>query len=300
MSNILDQNNYVGEIPFHEAQTMNREAIAAGYEYFLYGVPVSQHIYNFFLALKAKRPILTPCFDRTSYVFSYIGSSGTHLTICDKIDIAFRDTPDVRIGQLRITSTKTRPVVYTVFSKLISNEKYRCGSTSYHTVGSTDIPRAVKLALKYLLPRTLDSIMGEHKFVVDNAITTITDQADSRYISTCRLPIASMALELIHMLTCGYKPATTELAERLATVENDWPEIRRLKNYSPRRCFVLLKNDSLVYRFTDQSTEQEITNIEDFPQDLMDKLSVLRIAKADDPIVDVGVRVSDSAFWLFV
>jgi hypothetical protein len=40
--------------------------------------------------------------------------------------------------------------------------------------------------------------------------------------------------------------------------------------------------------------------MEDMPQELRDKVAVLQIGSVQQPIIDVGVKVDDTKYWVFL
>ncbi len=84
-------------------------------------------------------------------------------------------------------------------------------------------------------------------------------------------------------------------------LQTDGAELRRLRSYKPRTCFVWSKQNSLMYKYGDSSEPAvEVTNMNDVPEHIRDKLALLNIAEERSAIPDVGVRVSSSVFWIFV
>ena len=74
-----------------------------------------------------------------------------------------------------------------------------------------------------------------------------------------------------------------------------------MSNYKPRMCFLWSKQNSLMYKYSDSNEAPvEITNLNDLPENLRNKLAMLNIAEEGSAIPDVGVRCANSCFWVFV
>ena len=77
-------------------------------------------------------------------------------------------------------------------------------------------------------------------------------------------------------------------------------ELKRLRDYKPRTCFVWAKQNSLCYKYSDSADVMEITSMADLPEVIANKLAVLNIAEEGSAIPDVGMRVNKAMFWVFV
>jgi hypothetical protein len=75
--------------------------------------------------------------------------------------------------------------------------------------------------------------------------------------------------------------------------------MKELLAYKPRKCFVWAKPDRVEYRYDDEQVVVAF-NIGEVPEDIRNKVAVLQIAEKASPIKDVGVKVSESTYWLFV
>jgi hypothetical protein len=293
--NILTSDKYHGTWEYRQYKDWAESAQAANHDTWLDGMPVTVPLYKFLREIKAKRPhIILRMDNRPTCRVSIDADHG--YKVFNTLSIAYPDTPDRRVGQVHYDDGN-----YHVMSPRIRNEKFRKGSDGYHTKKSKDITKMVKVALQFLKPFTFDELMEDYDHLRNMAIESVRDPARSTLRSKLGIDANEIATEIAHMIATGYAPATARFKEAVDLMASEGAELRRLRDYKPRTCFVWAKQNSLMYKYSDASEPAvEVTSMSDVPEHIRDKLALLNIAEERSAIADVGVRLTPSVFWVFV
>ena len=290
---IITQDKYVGHRPFEFAQATCQRARECEHKFWINGLPVTKMFYQFVTEFKSRWPDVVLRVDRSAGERIYWGEDS--YSVWNHFGIASADAPSMVVGQLFVTDGN-----YCVQSPRIENEKFSSSSDGYRIRKSKDMKKMLKVARQFLKPFTADHIYNEYQHTLNSALTDIRGPAGAKFRDTFGIDQNDVAQEIAHMLTAGYIPATKSFREAIDLMRTEGAELKRLKDYRPRACFVWAKQNSVVYRYTDSTEEIEIVDLNDLPADLNHKLGVLTIAAKGSPIADVGVRVTDEIFWVFV
>jgi hypothetical protein len=261
---------------------------------------VHEELLNFYKAFKNKRYNIVPCVDVKSQA-SFIKQPDDELVginVYNALGITFPDMTDFRSGEIRIDIVDSE-IVYCVKSNDIQNEKFSTHSDGYHIRQSKDIIKAVKLAMKFLTPLDFDDVNDRCKNNLQSGINNLREPAREKLYQNMSIDRTAIAQEVSHMIACGYVPSTPAFKNALDTWVSEGAELKRMQDYKPRACFVWVKPNSLLYKFTEDREATECTSMDDVPELIRNKLAVLQIASNGDAIADVGVRVSAITYWVF-
>lgn len=292
---ILNTDEFIGEHIHRHYKDTADTALKHNHEWWVDGIPVSKPLHAFITAFRAKRP--------AKIVLRVDGSAGTHLQtsdghywVWDRVGVAYPDIPVYKVGDIA-----TEDGAYLVKSPRIINDKFKSDTDGRRTKKTKDLVKAVKNALQFLKPMTLEEIVGRNKYPLNNALDSVRSPARSKLRDKLSINMDDVATEVMNMLASGYKPVSGSFAAAIDLMQTEGAELRRLQNYKPRTCFVWVKQQSLVYKYSDSDEPAvEITNMSDMPEHLRDKLSMLNIADEGSAIADVGVRINAHCFWVFV
>ena len=291
MSNILSRDKYIEtHVTYERYLTAAQGAEQQDHEYWTDGIPVTKSVYIFSLEFRAKRPHAMFTASKKMMASTLGGAM-----VYNGLDVVYPDAPELRAGTVFTDSGK-----YCVRSERIANEKYSAGSEYYTVKQTQDIKKAVKTAMQFVRPFTFDEIQGKNKWQLTSAVESVRDPAASKLRNKLSVHMGDVADEIANMIASGYVPATRSFREALDLMVNEGAELKRLKDYKPRTCFVWSQASSLSYRFTDSGEIITVHNLADVPEVLSTKLAVLNIADAGSAIADVGVRINKSMFWVFV
>ena len=292
--------NFVGNIDFDRFQRNAEKARELGHEHWIGDIPVRKEMVAFFKAFKDKRYNIVPCIDDNTKTIWKRNDDGESIAVpvYNTLGITFPDATDFRSGKLHIMGDAE--VQYCVESKKIENEKYACHNDGYNIRQSKDVKKALKVAMTYLKPLTYDDILDRCRDPLHRGIEHLRSPAREKLHDNLSIQRSDVAQEVAHMIASGYVPSTKAFKDALDLLVKDGAELKRMQDYKPRACFVWVKPNSLSYKFTDEMQVTECTSMDDVPEFVRNKLAVLQIAKNGDAIADVGVRVSDITYWVFV
>jgi hypothetical protein len=292
--------NFVGNIDFDRFQRNAEKARELGHEHWIGDIPVRKEMVAFFKAFKDKRYNIVPCIDDNTKTIWKRNDDGESIAVpvYNTLGITFPDATDFRSGKIHIMGDAE--VQYCVESKKIENEKYACHNDGYNIRQSKDVKKALKVAMTYLKPLTYDDILDRCRDPLHRGIEHLRSPAREKLHDNLSIQRSDVAQEVAHMIASGYVPSTKAFKDALDLLVKDGAELKRMQDYKPRACFVWVKPNSLSYKFTDEMQVTECTSMDDVPEFVRNKLAVLQIAKNGDAIADVGVRVSDITYWVFV
>jgi hypothetical protein len=284
----LNRDTYLGNLDWDMLQAAN--VLARGNNHpadeYINDMPVPYELANFFNELRHKRPTIIP---RCDYHPCNITGQFT------RIGIAINDAPDIQVGSIEVDRGK-----YIVYNKSIRNERYKPKNSKYNSLSSERLPAATKNALRYFLPVRPEYVYAHNSLKGSGAVEKLRGMANDRMHSFLSISRDSMFKEVEAMLAAGYTPQTQEFARAIEKMQAEGSDLRRQSQYRPRLCFVWSKARSVVYRYADESTFHEVTDMADFPQDIYSKVSMLNISDMNEPIIDVGIRINKTTYWIFV
>lgn len=292
----ITQEQHVGKHPFEWVNATCQRAKECNHKFWINGVPVSEKFYQYVTEFKAKWFDVVLCVDdRTTGERLVDGNGYESYGVYNNFGISSADAPNKRIGKLFIEGEH-----YCVQSPRIKNDKFNVRNDGYHIRKSKDMKKMIKVARQFIKPLSLSALYDEYEYNAQAALRDLRNPARDKLRDVLVMESEYVADEVANMLRMGYVPATKSFREALDLMRGEGAELKRLKDYRPRMCFVWAKQKSVAYRYSDSTEEIEIVDLNDLPPDLHHKLGVLNIAAKGSPIADVGVRVTDEFFWVFV
>lgn len=263
------------------------------YKFWIGDIPVQQHLLQLFNEFKYKRPdiVVKPS---NSLKWDSVG-----LKVFEGVSIAFNEAPDVVVGYLEGCRGDDNFPKYTVISERICNEKYSDYNKLYHTKTTKKLTLAIKNALQFVKPFDLDYMAKKESSSASHALDTLKEKANDTLYYKFDADRKELFKEVSNMVSAGYTPRTPKFAEMIDIFKAEGEMMKELLAYKPRKCFVWAKVDRLEYRYDDEEVVVAL-NIGEVPEDIRNKVAVLQIADKNSPIKDVGVRISESTYWLFV
>lgn len=269
-------------------------AKSVGHLWWVDEIPVPRDLHRFMLDFKhARRDVVftlpklsRPTFNPDKYdIYSIVG-------------VAYKEAPELSVGMLFLYCDKEGKINFCVKSDAITNEKYNPGNDGYHVKRTSNFANAVKNAKTYLKPKLLNALINDHRVSLTQAISKLGSPArDELYrIKNIDEP---MIAEVENMVRSGYQPATEAFKKAMALITEKGEELKRMSQYKPKTCFVWSKPDRVVMQVEDEM-EQVLFKLEDVPEHIRNKVAVLQIAEVRKPIVDVGVRFTDTFFCVFI
>ena len=100
------------------------------------------------------------------------------------------------------------------------------------------------------------------------------------------------------MISFGYTPKTTEFLKAFNLIKQEGDELKRLSKYKPKATFVWLKKDS-AHLLDSDGTETIATSPDAIPEDIRNKIAVLQIGADRSAVINVGMKIDNTKYWVF-
>jgi len=291
---MIKQEDYLGGYPYKSYTDLYTEAKRNAHSYWIGDVPVPQQILKFYNELKHKRPDMVIRLDKRPAYYN-----GKGYRVFAELGIAYKDAPDINVGHIGIEAgAQLAELLYVVESKRITNDKYAAHSEGYHVKKTKAFPNAVKNALQYLKPVMFDELLSDKVEVAHLAINTIRSPAEDKLHMAGSVGRDNVLTELRNMIRTGYQPVTEKFLASMNLLAAEDAELQRVSKYKPRTCFVWVKPDRVEYQI--EGNERVIAyDPTQVPEEIRDKVAVLQIGSGSG-IMDVGVKVSNTMYWVFL
>ena len=211
-----------------------------------------------------------------------------------RLSFVYEDAPDIECGSVWRHDNK-----YHIRSDSIKNNRFRAGSKEYYSQSTENLAKAIKIAKTHINPRVFSQVRAAHGHAASSALYEIQRNAHDKLREHLDFDWNTVMREVENMVVRGYEPVTTEFRTAINFFQQEGAERKRLNNYAPMKCFVWLKPDKAVYQI-DNGEEVQANTLDEIPEEIRNKLSVLNLAEPDKPLADVGVRVDNTKFWVFL
>lgn len=292
---MIKQEDYVGKFTYKAYVDTYNEAKMNKHPHWLGDIPVPQHLLKFYNEFKHKRPDAIVRIDKRGAYYN-----GKGYRVFSEIGIAFKEAPDLLCGSLSIEAgSAADELLYVVVSDRIKNDKFATHSDGYHRKQTKDFVKATKTALQYIKSTPFEELMTDQTDACHNALSSIRTPAYDKLYTAANVGRQTVLEEVQHMINMGYKPVTSNFQAAFNLLATEGDELEALSKYQPRTCFVWAKPDRVEYQMI--GNEKVIAyDLQHVPEEIRNKVSVLQIGNLNQPIKDVGVKVSDTMYWLFV
>jgi len=269
-------------------------AKAVGHLWWVDEIPVARDLHRFMMDFKhARRDVVFGLPHQSRGAFN-----PDAYDVYSTISVAYKEAPELCVGRLFLDYDKNGKVMFCVKSDAITNEKYNADKDGYHVKRTSNFANAVKNAKTYLKPKLLQSLINDHRVALSQGISKLSDPAKNEYYRIKNID-EPMIAEVENMVRIGYQPATEAFKKAVALIAEKGEELKRMSQYKPKTCFVWAKPDRVVMQVEDEM-EQVLFKLEDVPEHIRNKVAVLQIAEVRKAIVDVGVRLTDTFFCVFI
>ena len=291
---MLTRENFDSDFHHGEYVEWYEKAKQQEYKFWIGDIPVQQHLLQLFNEFKYKRPDIVVKPSNNTLRWDSVG-----LKAFEGVSIAFKEAPDVVVGFLEGCRGDDNFPKYTVISERICNEKYSDYNKLYHTKTTKKLTLAVKNALQFIKPFDLDYMAKKESNSASHALDNLKEKANDILYYKFDADRRELFKEVSNMVNAGYTPSTPKFVQMMDIFKAEGETMKELLAYKPRKCFVWAKVDRVEYRYDDEEVVVAL-NIDEVPEDIRNKVAVLQIADKNSPIKDVGVRISESTYWLFV
>lgn len=284
---MMNREQYYGKFGYQSYVTVVETARSNNHQHWIGEIPVVSLALKFFNEIRYKRPDLVARVDcpRTGAMFSGVG-------------LAYKDSPDILVGAIYISEDKDGKPLYCVKSERIKNEKYNDYKEEYHIKSTKDFTKAVKTALQFIKPLTVQELMDDKESELAMALAKMKDEPENKLYKAASMGKNVIRNEVDHMIANGYVPCTQEFREAIELMKEQGEELKRIVSYKPKKTFVWVKPDRVEYQ---PHTGEPVVayKLDDVPEDVRNKVAVLQIGEEGHAIMDVGVKLTATTFWVF-
>lgn len=290
----ITKENFVGK-NYDDYVATYDYAKQVAHAYWVDEIPVARDLHKFMLDFR---------YSRRDVVFGMPRISGSRFNsdgydVYDCVSVSYKDSVNVKVGLMFIDRDSHANLRYCVGSDSIKNEKFNEGSIGYQTKSTGNVAIAVKNAKTYLKPKALEALIKEHSARITNGLENLSAPSFNKIYSIKEVR-DSVIEEVQNMIRMGYEPATAQFRTAFETMRTEGEELLRMYRYKPRMCFVWAKPDRVTYKYEDDTMDKTVYDLADVPQDVRNKIAVLQIGDMNMPIADVGIRITDTFFVVFV
>ena len=199
-----------------------------------------------------------------------------------------------------------------VRSRLINNERYRVGSQEYHTKVTKSFDKALKLMIDFIRPYGLPEVMSEsvHKFT--SQVEEWVSKARRNYNDISVDNRNDLVTELLHLKTLGVQFKTDTFRDLSNKVEETTREYKRRTDMKIRGYHVVFTSNIIYITsgiVTGSGYSTSLTDIDktaqtyhsetDIPENILSKISFLKMVEKNEALDEVGIRVNDYEFYIF-
>lgn len=296
---MISKDDYVGDYSYNRFVDVSSGSLSAGWKHWVEDIPVPLHLLKFYNEVKHKRKDIVARVDhRPTHV---ICEGGEPAYIFTELGLAFSDAPELGCGGIGMERHSSGDWVYYVRSPLIKNEKYKPHNRDgYNVLKTKNFAKAIKNVLQYVKPVEMARLMEDKEADLSRAVMTIRAPAQEVYHKALGMGRNAIRQEIDNMVRMGYAPMTQEFKEAFALMESQGDDLKRVANYKPRTCFVWAKPDKVEFKYSDDAQVYVVYNVQDVPENVRDKIAVLQIGNDGDAVMDVGTKISNTMYWVFV
>lgn len=200
-----------------------------------------------------------------------------------------------------------------VYSRLLQNNKYDSQRDQYNMVTSDDLDRIMKTVKKVMRPyaphEIADVVFEQYQNKVHNNVWTATSQMRDAKDSV--LGLNDLRNELFALYDLGYEFASEVLKDKIGKWKAAVSEMNEAENKKRDAYFVsvVLRGEELLcnvmtvdnVRKMHKVNEKNITQtfkMEDLPEDIAEKVATLGMVDKGHYVEGVGMKVSDTTFWV--
>lgn len=231
-------------------------------------------------------------------------------------DDRFPEMPQTKtrmmVGYVEVVRDDGDVIQYCVRSRLVNNERYRASTQDYHTKVTKSIDKALKLMIDFIRPYGLPEVMEEsvHKFT--SQIEEWISKSRRDYSKISVEDRNDLVTELMHLKTLGVQFKTNTFRELSEKVEETTREYKRRTNMKVRGYHVVFTSNIIYVTsgvVTGSGYSTSLTDIDktaktyhcetDLPENILSKISFLKMVDKNQALDEVGVRVNDYEFYIF-
>ena len=200
-----------------------------------------------------------------------------------------------------------------VYSRLLQNNKFDPQRDQFYMVTSDDIDRIMKTVKKVMRPysphETANVVFEPYQGKVHSNVWSATSTA--REAKDAAIGLNDLRNELFALYDLGYEFASETLKDKVGKWKKAVTELNEAEAKKRNAYFVsvILRGDELlcnVMTIDDvrkihtikESSISQVFKMEDLPEDIAEKVATLGMVDKGHYVEDVGMKVSDTTFWI--
>lgn len=201
--------------------------------------------------------------------------------------------------------------VYMVRSTRIKNSRYKKGTLMYHTMLTTSLDRAAKLASAKLIPYTPEDDAAMSMYVPNRTLRHVLDRKTNLFYDKATFGPSTIIEEFEHLVDCGVKFKTAAF-QKLAEVFGDLIRDLRYERMRSTNMYYIWVNDVRGVQWATVITAmnvrqnghivtdgpKQLFKLDDLPHDIAAKIATLSITDHGSYVEGLGVRLDDTHFWI--
>lgn len=200
-----------------------------------------------------------------------------------------------------------------VYSRLLQNNKFDGQRDQYYMVTSDDIDRIMKTVKKVMRPysphETANVVFEPYQGKVHSNVWSATSTA--REAKDAALGLNDLRNELFALYDLGYEFASEPLKDKVGKWKKAVTEMNEAENKKRNAyfvsvilrgeellCNVMTVNDVRKVSKINESSMSQVFKMDDLPEDIAEKVATLGMVDKGHYVEDVGMKVSDTTFWI--
>jgi hypothetical protein len=293
---MIKQEDFLGTTSYSNYVHAYNEAKTNNHQHWIGDdIPATQGLIKFWNEMKHKRPDVVLRLDVRPAWYN-----GKGYRVFADVGIAYKDAPDMNVGSIGIEmADNNKDMLFVVRSDRIRNEKFANYSEGYKSKKTKNFPNAVKNAVQFLKPVLFEELRADKMGDLGLALNTIREPAGDKLHKAGSVGRENVLEEIRNMIRTGYQPVTAKFIESMNLIAAEDEMLKQVSAYKPRTCFVWAKPNSVEYQI-DGEERKVVYDLADVPQEISDKVAVLQIGNAGSSIMDVGVKINSTLYWVFL
>jgi hypothetical protein len=200
-----------------------------------------------------------------------------------------------------------------VYSRLLQNDKFNSNRDQYYMVTSDDIDRIMKTVKKIMRPytphETANVVFDSYQNKVHTNVWTATSNA--REAKDATIGLNDLRNELFALYDLGYEFASETLKDKVGKWKKAVTEMAEAENKKRNAyfvsvilrgeellCNVMTVNDVRAIHKINEASMSQVFKMDDLPEDIAEKVATLGMVDKGHYVEDVGMKVSDTTFWI--
>jgi len=200
-----------------------------------------------------------------------------------------------------------------VYSRLLQNNKFDSQRDQFYMVTSDDLERIMKTVKKVMRPysphETANVVFESYQGKVHSNVWKATSEA--REAKDATIGLNDLRNELFALYDLGYEFASETLKDKVgkwkkAMTELNEAEAKKRNAYfvsvvlrgEELLCNVMTVNDVRKIHIINETNVTQTFKMDDLPEDIAEKVATLGMVDKGHYVEDVGMKVSDTTFWI--